>query len=192
MTKLGVIVDTVQSISLPGEENVLVTKPSPSMVTVMLHGGQSAQLDMSMPNAKPWAGILETTQRAKLPVYLKIDPKTDVIVDLLLPRAVKVATLKSNRKDYVEVELVISEMLHYLRRTNPDFKRLLKALENAFKMETPVLVTDSRDRREIVDVRPIPETVVAPGYLAEPLVRLVPEASRTITKRPRAGKGGPK
>jgi CheY-like chemotaxis protein len=192
MKKPEVIVETISSILPSGGKSVLEAKPSASLVTVKLHRDQSVQLDMSMPSAKTWADILETMQRAKQAVYLKIDPKTGLITDLLIPRVVKVATLKSNRKDYIEVELVISQMHHYLRRSNPDFKKLLKTLENALKTETPVLVTDSRDRREIIDVRPIPETVVAPGYLAAPLDRLVPEAVQTVKKRPQAGKGGAK
>ena len=194
-TKSGVIVDTVHSISPAGEKGLVEAKQAPSLIIVKLHGGQTAQLDMSMPNAKTWAGILDVMHRARQAVYLKIDPKTGLVTDLLIPRAVKVATLKSNRKDYVEVELVISQMKHYLRRSNPDFKNLLKTLEDALKTETPVLVTDSRDRQEIVDVRPIPEMVATPGYLAVPLFRpATPEVSRTVSKKkkPQTGKGGAK
>ncbi len=194
-TQSGVVVDTVHSISPAGEKGILEAKQAPSLITVKLHGGQTAQLDMSMPNAKTWAGILDVMHRARQAVYLKIDPKTGLITDLLIPRAVKVATLKTaNRKAGVEVELVVSQMRHYLRRANPDFKNLLNILENALKTETPVLVTDSRDRREIVDVRPIPETVVAPGYLAAPLSQLAPEVPPAVPKkkRPRSGKGGAK
>jgi hypothetical protein len=151
---------------------------------------------MSMPNAKTWAGILGVMQRARQAVYLRIDLKTGLITDLLIPRAVKVATLKTgSRKADVEVELVVSEMRHYLRLANPDFDHLLKALDEARKTETPVLVTDSRDRREIIDVRPIPETVAVPAYLSTPLTKLLPpEALRTVPKkkRSRSGKGGAK
>ena len=100
-----------------------------------------------------------------------------------------------NRKGDVEVELVVSQMRHYLRRSNPNFNGLLSILENAFKSETPVLVTDSRDRNEIIDARPIPETVSAPGYLSAPLTQLMPPtASRAVPKktRPRSRKGGAK
>jgi hypothetical protein len=195
MRKPEVIVETIHSISPSGEKSVSAAKPPPSLVTVKLHGGQSAQLDMSMPHSKAWAGILDSVQREKQAVYLKIDPQTGMIADLLLPRAVKVASVKSaNREADVEVELVISAMRHYLRRANPDYKKLLKTLENALKTGTPVLVTDSRDRQEIVDVRPVPETVVAPPYLAVPLARPEAGGSQTVPKRKRSqsGKGGAK
>jgi hypothetical protein len=196
MKKPEVIVETISGILPSGEKSVLEAKPSASLVTVKLHRGQSVQLDMSMPSAKTWAGILESMQRAKQAVYLKIAPKTGLVTDLLIPRAVKVATLKTaNRKGDVVVELVISQMRHYLRRSNPDFKSLLSILENALRTEIPVLVTDSRDRHEIVDVRPIPETVAVPGYLSAPLAQLIPpEALRIVSKRkpPRTGKGGAK
>lgn len=195
MTKPDVIVETIYSITPSGEKSVSAVKP-PLLITVMLHGGQKAQLDTSKPNAKTWATILDAMHRERQAVYLKVDPKTGLITDLLIPRAVKVATLKTaNRKADVEVELVISQMRHYLRRSNPDFKNLLNILENALKTETPVLVTDSPDRREIVDVRSIPETVAVPGYLFAPLTQLMPpEAFRIVPKkkRPRSGKGGAK
>jgi hypothetical protein len=191
MPKSGVIVDAVQGISPAGEE-----RPAPPRITVKLHGGETVHLDLSTPRAKTWAGILGTMQRAKQAVYLETDPKTNIVTELLIPRAVKVATLKSgNRKGDVEVELVVSQMRHYLRRSNPNFNGLLSTLENALKTETPVLVTDSRDRNEIIDVRPIPETVSAPGYLSAPLTQLMPPtASRSVPKKthPRSGKGGAK
>lgn len=191
MPKSGIIVDAVQSISPAGEE-----RPAPTRIAVKLHGGETVHLDMSTPQAKTWAGILGTTQRAKQAVYLETDPRTNVVTELLIPRAVKVATLKSgNRKGDVEVELVVSQMRHYLRRSNPNFNGLLSILENAFKTETPVLVTDSRDRNEIIDVRPIPETVSTPGYLLVPLAQpMPPKASQSVPKktRPGSGKGGAK
>ena len=196
MAEPGVIVDTINSISPAGEKGDIEAKTVPALVTVNLHSGTTAQLDMSHPNAKTWAGILDVMRRSRQAVYLKIDPKTGFISDLLIPRAVKVASLKTGgRKNAVEVELVVSQMRHYLKRSNPEFGSLLRILENALKTQTPVLVTDSRDRQEIVDVRPVPETVSAPGYLSAPLTQLMPpKASRAVPekKRPRFGKGGRK
>jgi hypothetical protein len=189
MPKSRIIVDAVQGISPAGEE-----RPAPPRIAVKLHGGETVHLDMSTPRAKAWAGILGTMQRAKQAVYLETDPRTNIITELLIPRAVKVATLKSgNRRRDVEVELVVSQMRHYLRRSNPNFNGLLSIFENALKTETPVLVTDSRDRNEIIDVRLIPETVSVPGYLSAPLTQLKPPtASPSAPKktRPRSGKGG--
>ncbi len=191
MPKSGVIVDAVEGISPAGEE-----RPAAPRITVKLQAGETVHLDMSMPQARTWAGILATMQRAKQAVYLETDPKTNIATELLIPRAVKVATLKPrNRKGDVEVELVVSQMRHYLRRSNPDFNGLLSILENALKTETPILVTDSRDRNEIIDVRPIPKTVSVPGYLSAPLAQLMPPiASRSALKktRSRSAKGGAK
>ena len=139
--------------------------------------------------------ILDSLQRAKQAVYLKIDPQTGIVADLLLPRAVKVASVASaNREGDVEVELIISAARHYLRHANPDYKKLLKTLEEAQKTGIPVLVTDSRDRQEIVDVRPVPETVAAPAYLAVPLARPAAGESPAVTKQKlsQSGKGGAK
>ncbi len=196
MAEPGVIVDTINSISPAGGKGDMEGEKVPALVAVNLHSGTTAQLDMSHPNARTWAGILDAMRRARQAVYLKIDPKTGLISDLLIPRAVKVAALKTaGRKNAVEVELVVSQTRHYLKRSNPGFGSLLRILENALKTETPVLVTDSRDRQEIVDVRSVPETVSAPGYLSAPLTQLVPpKAPRAVPKekRPRSGKGGRK
>jgi len=189
MPESRIIVDAVQGISPGGEE-----RPAPPKIAVKLHGGETVHLDMSSPQAKTWAGILGTMQRAKQAVYLETDPKTNIVTELLIPRAVKVATLKSgNKRRDVEVELVVSQMRHYLRRSNPNFNGLLSIFENALKTETPVLVTDSRDRNEIIDVRLIPEIVSVPGYLSAPLTQLKPptaSSSAPKKRRPRYGKGG--
>jgi len=195
MKKPDVIVETIHSISPVGEERISALKQTPSPpITVRLHGDQLAHLDMSMSRSKAWAGILDSVQRMKQAVYLKIDLKTRMIAELLLPRPVKVASVKSaNRKGDVEVELIISAARHYLRRTNPDYKNLLKTVENAQKTGMPVLVTESRDRHEIVDVRPLPETMAAPTYLDAPLPG--PAAAGglpTILNQPRSGTGGAK
>jgi hypothetical protein len=195
MTKADVIVETIYSISPPGEKRASAAEPPPSLVTVKLHGGQLAQLDVSMPHSKAWAGILDSMQRAKQAVYLKIDPQTGSIVDLLVPLAVKVVSMKpANREGDIEVELVISAARHYLRSANPDFKNMLGTLEKALKTGMPLLVTESRDRLEIVDVRLLPETVAAPTYLAAPLTGPATGESGTVQKqtRPKSGKGGAK
>lgn len=105
----NVIVDAV-------EELTSVDECGPCMVPVRLHMGELVLLDMSTPQAKAWAGILGRMQLTNEAVYLEIDPSTNVVTELLIPRPVKVGRLKSCLgKEDVEVELVICHMRHYLR-----------------------------------------------------------------------------
>lgn len=66
--------------------------------------GEVVLLDMSTPQAKAWAGILGRMQLTNEAVYLEIDPSTNVVTELLIPRPVKVGRLKScPGKEDVEV-----------------------------------------------------------------------------------------
>jgi len=190
MAKPDVIVGTIHSISPPGEKRISAAQPL-LPVTMKLHSGQSVQLDMSMPQSKAWADILTSLHQLKQAVYLKIDPQSGMVADLLLPRVVKVASVKAaNLEGDIEVELIISAARHYLRRSNPDYKKLLVIVEDALKTGNAVLVTDSRDRQEIVDVRPVPETVAEPGYLSVTQARQAHgEPHRNLSP---SGKGGVK
>jgi len=173
MAKPDVIVETIRSISPSGEERISALKQTPPpLITVKFHGVQPAFLDMSKPQAKSWAGILDSVQRMKQAIYLRIDSETRVIAELLLPQPFKIAAVKSpDQKGDVEVELVISAARHYLRRANPGFRNLLTALQIATQTELPVLVTESRDRQGIIDVRPLLATMVPPPYFDSLLPR---------------------
>jgi hypothetical protein len=61
----------------------------------------------------------------------------------------------------IEVEFIISQVSHYLRRANPDFDELQTALQTAQEEGAAVLVTET-DKHEIIDVRPLPEGVREP------------------------------
>jgi hypothetical protein len=126
-------------------------------VTVTLQAGQSGVLDMAQPRSAIWAEILDSLRLVNQPAYLVIDPQTSVITDLLLPRTFRVGALTPTPNgDAFEVELIVSHARHYLRRSNPDFQDLFDALEAARRNQTAVLVTESLDGTEIIDVRPAP------------------------------------
>jgi hypothetical protein len=55
------------------------------------------------------------------------------------------------------IGLIISHARHMLRRANPDYDELLEELESAQKSGASVLVTETRDEHEIIDVRKVAE-----------------------------------
>jgi hypothetical protein len=87
MLKLHALVEGIRSLT-PSRE-IWATKPAeelPEIVTVTFEGGQSGILDMKNPRATHWAEILERLEREKGFVYVEIDPETNVITRLRIPR----------------------------------------------------------------------------------------------------------
>ncbi len=151
------LVDGIRDISPPVE--ALVVRPGQTplrFVTVNFQSGRSGLLDMKIPRSAVWADILDSLRQANQPAYVEIDPATNVITELLIPLTVRIGDLTPTATgDAVEVELIVSQARHYLRRTNPDFQQLLNTLRAAKEQGTAVLVTETDDH-EIIDVRPLP------------------------------------
>ncbi|PWK77996.1 hypothetical protein C8D88_12912 [Lentzea atacamensis] len=146
-------------------ENVLVEEVSELTATaaaetryraVVFAGGSSARLDLEDSRATGWLAALEEMRAAGLIAYVEVDPRTGAIVELLCPLPVVVGDLRES-DDGVDVELVVSQARHRLSRGNPDFGELLAALRRAYESQEPVLVTETLDEHEIIDVRPDPK-----------------------------------
>lgn len=161
MPRQHAVVDVIRDVApLPGAAVPPAAAQAHRLVAVTLQGGTSAALDMGQPRSAVWRQVLESLRRTRQAVYLEVDPATNVITELLLPRPVKVASVRATAGD-VEVELEISAARHYLRRANPDFQSLLAELQQAERSRSVVLVTDN-DAHEIVDVRALPKEVAVP------------------------------
>jgi hypothetical protein len=99
--------------------------------------------------------VLDSLRQTNQPAYVEIDPETKVITELLCPIVVSVAAVNPiGKTGDVEVELVISHARHYLRKSHPKYKGNLEILQKALKKKTIVVVTESQDSHEIIDVRP--------------------------------------
>lgn len=159
MVKAKALVDGVSSISPPTEAPSAREVRAPrKVVTVKFHDGQTGLLDMTVRKSAVWAEVLDSLRQTNQPAYVEIDPKTNVITELLCPLTVRVGEITSiAREGVVEVELIISQARHILRRKNPDFDKLLKTLKSAGKKGSEVLVTETLDDHEIIDVRPLPK-----------------------------------
>ena len=90
-------------------------------------------------------------------VYVEIEPETNIITELLVPEVSRVQSLTPIDAGDVEVTLIPSPAFYYLRSANPDFGDLQIALETAKNNDSTVLVTWTRYKREIIDVRSLPE-----------------------------------
>ena len=155
-SSVGNVVDIemTTTIGLSGVAESLA--PSADLASVRLDSGRSARLTAAEPRAPAWLSVLNDLRSAGLPVYVEIDPETDALTEVLVPLRVTVESIRSS-DDGVEVELLISHARHYLRRDNSDFEELLQTLERALANGTSLLVTETLDSNEIIDVRPLPK-----------------------------------
>lgn len=158
MANPNALVDGISGLSSPSEVHVARSaQPTPQHVRVDFQGGRSGLLDMTVGRSVAWADVLRSLYENNQPAYVEIDPKTNLITELLCPLRFSVGAIApGDPGDSVEVELIISHARHYLRRKNPDFAKSLKALQTARKQKREVLVTETLNGHEIIDVRPVP------------------------------------
>jgi hypothetical protein len=148
------LVDGVTDLSEPTDVRAAAPRrPAARYVRVAFAAGRTGLLDMTADRSRTWVDVLRSLQETGRPAYVEIDPQTNVITELLLPMPYTVERIKPV-KDGLEVELVISHARHHLRRSNPHFNELRKALEAARRARTPVFVTETLSEHEIIHVRP--------------------------------------
>jgi len=156
--KAKTVVDNIRELSSPAATKVApsdVAPPKSQFVTVQFQAGDTGLLNMSLPHTRVWYEVIASMRQSNKPVYVEIDPQTNVITELLIPLRVKVGNMvpsKENRND-MEVELIISHAVHHLRHANPLFQKLAKQLKSAKQKGSEVLVTERPDNHEIIDVR---------------------------------------
>ena len=95
--------------------------------------------------------ILEGLRELRQPVYLEVDPSTDVITRLLIPYVTRVSSL-SLADDGLEVLLDNSHARHLLRPGTPDVEELEQILREALHDGRVLIVTED-DEHNIIDVR---------------------------------------
>ena len=181
MAKPKVIVDRVRSVTRA--EQLVGGSPQPKgrTLAVVLLTKSTVMLDVQPPKGAAWERILKEFQRLDKPVYLAVDPSTNLIVDVNRPRSVfilKVAANLEEKKGY-RVDLEISPAVHYVESGNEDRQSLLKSLRSALDTRTRMLVTIGLRRGEIIDVRPDPrppakELAKKREPRSRPLARIAP------------------
>jgi hypothetical protein len=176
MPNPNILVDNVSSLSSPMVLSVAGPgQPARHVVTVSFQQGRSAHLDMTVPRSKVWTEVLHSLRQANEPAYVELDPATNVITNLLCPLTVRVGAITPNAAgDAVEVELIISHARHHLRRAHADFQQMLQTLQDAKNRGTPVVVTETMNDHEIIDVRPLPNPPMPAVQVAPPASNLSP------------------
>ncbi len=155
MARPNSLVDDVTDLSESAElPSAAPERPAARYIRVAFATGRTGLLDMTADRSRIWADVLRSLRESRQPAYVEVDPKTSVITELLLPIHYTVRRIQP-AKDRLEVELEISHARHYLSKSNPQFDELRKALEDARASQTPVLVTETLNEHEIIDVRPV-------------------------------------
>jgi hypothetical protein len=156
MTKRQILVDGVSHVVKPSERTAAKAAALPAhLMNVQFFGGQEGLLDMRESKSAVWAEVLESLRQTHQPAYVELDPDTHLISELHCPIVVGVAAIRpvANSED-LEVDLVISHARHYLRRSHANYERNLANLRSAMEQQTKVIVTETHDMTEIIDVRP--------------------------------------
>lgn len=152
------LVDKIRSLSPSWQ--LLAAKPIEELteiVTIYFETGQSGFLDMKNRRAVHWARTIDRLRRANRPVYVEIDPETNIITNLLIPRIWKVRSLVPDEKGDIIVDLPPSAAVHYLLQSHPNFEEILGTLQSALDENANVLVTETREEFEIIDVKKLPQ-----------------------------------
>lgn len=160
MPKDNALIDEVKDL-LPFGEPAAAERHSPPQLRVRFGRGKLGLLDTSTHRGRAWAEVLQSLRETGQPAYVEIEPSTGMITELLLPIRYTVARV-TPAKDGLEIELVISQARHFLRRTHPEFAQFKNLFESALRGDTAVLVTESLAEHEIIDARPLPGTGATP------------------------------
>lgn len=149
------LLDKVSDFS-PGREEWVARerKNLPEKVTVRFETGTSAFLDLRAPLGIHWADVMNRSANAGQPVYVEIDDESGVVLNLLIPWIFTIQSLTPDDRGDVIVRLMPSSAIHFLLKSNPSFDTILADLQKALDNGLEVLITETRDHHEIIDVRP--------------------------------------
>jgi hypothetical protein len=148
------LVDGIHSFS-PAKEH-WVSKSAgelPNKVTVHFRTGHTGLLNMKDHRAVLWVKIIERLARENRPVYVDIDEESNVITNLLIPMFYKVARLDLDEHENLMVRLQPSSAIHAVLRSDPNFEFMRATLQSALDEDSNLLITETRDEHEIIDVR---------------------------------------
>lgn len=172
MSKQNVYLGKVQSLSPTGD--TLAAQPPPplaNVVTVNFDDGRTGLLDISYPLAAVWAKMIDYLRSQNRPVYVEVDPETQIIIRLYVPEAARVMKMKA-AGEAMYVAFYTSSARYYLRSDHPGYSRMLGDLQAAMADKTTLLVTAATPDYEIIDVRPLPDSFGVdepPGPPVEPI-----------------------
>jgi hypothetical protein len=158
MPSPSVVVGQIARIGPPGPPQTFIAGPGARYAPVQIQGGGTYHLDLNDPRASVWDDVLRDFAGSQEPVYLETDANTGVIQRVLIPDEQYVTRLDPlPGGDSYEVEFSDSHARHLLQShgpADPVYRANLMALSHALQHGTPVLVSETLDTLEILDVRP--------------------------------------
>jgi hypothetical protein len=140
MQNPNVLVGTVLAVQRSGDRGF----------TVDIEGYPSVRIDGDM-RAVEIAAVLELLQRGRKPVYLEVDPETDLVTRVRVPVVVRVQDILVDAAGDVRVRLERSQALPGVRRARADYEEVVALLREAKASGDWVVLT--ADGPEIIDVR---------------------------------------
>jgi hypothetical protein len=121
-------------------------------ISVKLEGERRVGLDPADPRSAGFARVLDGLSKQHLPVYVEVDPATEMITLLLIPHVVRVVSISAS-EGALDVELEPSHARHVLRLGEPDSGDLETQLREALRSGRPIIVTED-EAHNIINVRP--------------------------------------
>ncbi len=113
--------------------------------------GRRVRLDPADQRSAGFAQVLDGLSKLGMPVYVEVDPTTDVVTRVLVPAVSRVLSV-SPGEGALDVELDASHGRHTLRLGGPDSEELERHLRDAVKDGRPVILVED-DAHDIIDVR---------------------------------------
>lgn len=170
MPRPNAIVDRVSRIDLPLDRparEFMAAAPGP--VAVHFEGAPPVHLNPGDERSAVFAEILSELSRIAHPAYVEVEPTSRMVNEVLVPLSGRVRRLLRDPSGDVEVDLEGSAGRHRLRAGDPDFDEFLRALERSRTGGTPVVVTESDEEHDILDVRELPNPPLPAALEAAPI-----------------------
>ncbi len=125
------------------------------------------------------AALLADLAARRQPAYVRVDPGSEEVVEVLVPLVVRVGRLSRQPGGGVSVELVPSHARHELVAGTEGEEGMRRLLEQSLEDGTALVVTED-DRHRIIDVRPVDPEIRLPAPLP-PRAPLPPWYRRVLT-----------
>lgn len=172
------LVDFIGAIARPDPDQktdaaLASAPPGAALTRIAFRAGRVGLLDPSSPRGAAWSRVLDSLHQSQAPAYVEIDPVNAHITQVLIPYVVGVGPI-TPIDNGVEVELIISHARHYLRKSHPQFDRLLARLSAAQASGARVAVTETPLGHDIIDVTDLPG---GSGHLTGPGEAAAPESA---------------
>lgn len=152
-------------------------------LSIVLDDDRRLRLNPDDPRAPGFARALDGIARAGRPAYLVVDPATETITDVRLPKITRILRADP-AEDGLEVELQGSQARHLVRAGGPDAAEFEGRIREALVSRVPLLVTGD-DAHDVIDVRPFtpgPDGPLLP--FPEPPTPFPPPAFPPLPKLP--------